>query len=260
MIGHERVRAAIGSRFPRVMLFIGPPSVGKRTLAETIRKEHNIGRDDVLRVGKLSVLTARDVVRYASMAPRGDYRLLIVRLDGSSQAAQNVLLKALEEAPETTRFILTSEDLPQPTIASRCEVHRFSLLSDEEVVKVLLEKDFKEGTARKLAALSGGRVRRALEAGKISDLKVPVLSMVRALMEKDGKAVELLSTKWTDEHTDLLATLCRERITARWSVFQEAEVGDLTKILAFYVLQALRTDAKPKLMVRTRLMTILRGL
>lgn len=259
VVGHGGLLSRLMGVLPSVSLFVGPSSVGKWTAAEYLRGVHEVSSADVLRVRRLTAEDARAIVRFASKAAHGTIRLVIVRLDGASPATLSALLKSLEEAPSSTRFILTATELPPATIVSRATVFRFPLLSDEQVEDVLLLRKFKPTEAKRYAALAGGQVRRALDLVEGMDAKVTVLAAVRALRERDAEALDNLAGKWEDQHTGLLATLCRELLTSRWRIFSNAEVEGLGKKTALAILTALRPDIRPRLVVRASLASVLRG-
>lgn len=259
VVGHERITRVLAAELPPVSLFIGPDSVGKWTTAEWLRREHAIQDGDLLRIRRLSADDARTITRFATVAPVGERKLVICRLDKSLPASMNALLKTLEEASESVRFILISRDMPMLTIASRAEIERFGLLTEAEVAEVLQKKNFSANQAKIYAALSGGQVRKALRAAEGLDAKVTVLSAVRAIREKDADALDNLAGKWTDEHTELLSELCLEAITGRWRIFNEAEVEGMGRRLPLKILTALRNRIRPRLVVRASLMSVLKG-
>ena len=87
--------------------------------------------------------------------------------DDLNQEGANCLLKTLEEPPPRSVLILigTSADRQLPTIRSRAQLVRFQPLAEEIVAQLLLERKIvsNPSEARRLAAHSGGSVRRAAE-------------------------------------------------------------------------------------------------
>lgn len=259
VVGHEQIRQRLTGRLPSAALFLGPASVGKWTLAEHLRAEHKILAGDVLRVRQLTAEAARTVVRFCHSAPMGKRRLALIRLDGADPRQLHMLLKTLEEAPASTHIILLAQELPLETISSRTEIHSFSLLSDAQVEDVLLQRKFKPGDAKRWAALAGGQVRNALDLSDGLDAKVTVLAAIRAIRERDANALDNLAGKWGDQHSLLLGSLCREAVTGRWRIFDPAEVEGMGRRLPLSILFALRADIRPRLVVRSSLMAILKG-
>lgn len=255
VIGHQPHERALRAHLPAVSLFVGPDSVGKTTLAFQLVRAHDA---DLMRFQHLTVETARTCSEAAMMAPPRDLRVIMLDLDGASESSLTVLLKALEEAPPTTKFILIASELPMNTIVSRCSVFSFALLSEDDVAEILERKKFAPAEARKLAALSGGQIQTALKFADNLDAKVTVLSALRAIRERDSKALDGLAIKWADPHTELLSQLCREALTRRWRVFQAAEVEGMSGKLAMSILIALRANVRPRLVVRSSLMSVMK--
>jgi len=241
-----------------VSLLVGPTSVGKTTLAFEVLREHEITGADVIRSRDLTVDSARRIMHDSHVAPVGHTRVFMIDLDGASYAALSVLLKTLEEAPPTTRFILIASEMPPETIASRCDILRFPLLTTAEVEEILLRKKFSPGVASNLARLSGGQVSTALMHAEGSEAKVVVLAALRALQERDEDALDNLASRWEEQHTELLAQLCREALTQRWKVFQAAEVEGLRSKVALDILVKLRANIRPRLVIHASLMSVLK--
>ena len=134
-----------------------------------------IGRSlhvDVLAVepderASIKIDVIRDVLERTGYRPfEGQRRVVIVRdADTLEVAAQNALLKSLEEPPPATVFVLTTA-VPSallPTVQSRCMRLRFGRLPAREVAHVLMrDHEMAERDARAAASLSDGRVGVAL--------------------------------------------------------------------------------------------------
>ena len=109
----------------------------------------------------------REVQRSLSLAPY-EARLrvaLLLNFDRATIAAQNALLKTLEEAPERAILILTASDPENllATIVSRCEVLRLRPLAPADLAAVLQTHSAAVAdSALRYACLSGGRPGLAL--------------------------------------------------------------------------------------------------
>ena len=81
-------------------------------------------------------------------------------------AAQNALLKTLEEPPSASVFMLVTSrpDVLLPTVRSRCPRLRFRPLGADEVAAALIKRGRSEAEARAVAATADGSIGRALEA------------------------------------------------------------------------------------------------
>ncbi|OGR44092.1 MAG: hypothetical protein A2X35_12900 [Elusimicrobia bacterium GWA2_61_42] len=117
----------------------------------------------------LKIDTMRELTRWAQQKPMlSDWKVFIVRdAEALMPAAQNALLKTLEEPPPGTVVILTVSRKTSllSTILSRCCLVEFGLLP-RAAAKTLLEA---QGTgpddAGALAALGGGSLEKSAEAG-----------------------------------------------------------------------------------------------
>ena len=119
--------------------------------------------------GTIKIEQVRDVIDRAGYRPfEGRRRVVIVdEADAMVTAAQNALLKTLEEPPSASIFILVSSlpDALLPTVLSRCPRLRFGPLSVTEIAAVLIrDHGYSEADARAAAADADGSVGRALSA------------------------------------------------------------------------------------------------
>src|SRR4029450_11715787 len=120
-------------------------------------------------MGSIKIEAVRDVVDRAGYRPfEGRRRVVIINeADALVDAAQNALLKTLEEMPPTSIFVLVSSlpDALLPTVRSRCPRLRFGPLSAAEVAQVLVrDHRYSDADARAAAADADGSVGRALAA------------------------------------------------------------------------------------------------
>lgn len=90
---------------------------------------------------------------------------VLVNADRMTPEAGNSLLKVLEEPPPQVVVILIAEStVPMlPTVVSRCQLVRFSLIPLPLIEKALVDRHgVAPGQARFLASLSGGQLGRAI--------------------------------------------------------------------------------------------------
>lgn len=192
-------RAFSAGRFPHALLFQGEKGVGKQTLASLIAKAlvcrdparapcgscpgciraaagshpdirtvQGSGVSGALSVDAVSQMLA-DAYRMPEEAP---YNVYIVHLGASTQpAAQNKLLKLIEEPPRSAVFILLcpTAEAVLPTIRSRAQIFTLRPPSCEEAADWLCRhKNVEPGRAGELAYLCGGnlgRMQEELEGG-----------------------------------------------------------------------------------------------
>ena len=205
IVGHRRLvallsRAIARETLPPALLLAGPPGIGKRRAALAVasavnclqpRSSPELERDacgecaacrriargvhpDVIVVepgdtGVIKIEQVRDVVDRAGYRPfEGRRRVVVIdEADSLVPAAQNALLKTLEEPPSASIFLLVSSmpDALLSTVRSRCPRLRFGALAPAEVSEVLMrDHGYGEPDARAAAADADGSVGRALAA------------------------------------------------------------------------------------------------
>ncbi|MBI4298362.1 MAG: DNA polymerase III subunit delta' [Chloroflexi bacterium] len=206
-VGHDTAvsllqRSLRGDRLSHAYLFVGPPHVGKRTLAlelaqavNCLDSERPCGQcSQCLRIAKnqhpdvqivalipqeegvrermrteIAIDQVREIQRVASLKPfEGKNRVFI--FDGAerlSEEAANCLLKTLEEPPDHVLLILLTsrEESLLPTLKSRCQRIEFRPLSVERVAKELEARySVDHARAQELARQSEGCLGWALAA------------------------------------------------------------------------------------------------
>jgi DNA polymerase-3 subunit delta' len=118
--------------------------------------------------GAIKIEQIRDMVDRAAYRPfEGKRRVVIIdEADALVVAAQNALLKTLEEPPSASVFILLTArpDVLLPTVRSRCPVLRFRPLNPVDLASALVARGWSETEARAVAASADGSIGRALEA------------------------------------------------------------------------------------------------
>ena len=227
--GHTRLTALISraiarDTLPPTLLFAGPSGVGKWLVArataqvlnclEPVRNQTRLPLDacgtcracdrlargvhvDVIFLepderASIKIDVIREVLSRTGYRPfEGNRRVVLIReADTLEPAAQNALLKSLEEPPPGTMFILTTA-VPGallPTVRSRCMRLRFGRLTSAEVAAVLVrDHDRSEAEARDTAPLADGSIGQALA---LSDGDVISLrdSAMRLLRQTSGRS------------------------------------------------------------------------
>lgn len=223
LIGHSKqlqsMRAALANqRLHHAYLFTGPEGVGKRTIALALAKAVHCseltgdycGRcvncasiidsnhPDVRFVqtlpGKkeISIQQVREIereLRFRSFS--GKRKIAIVDPAASMNvAAQNALLKTLEEPPENSLIVLVTPNAGGllPTLRSRCLRLSFAPLSRAQVAAFLqAEQKIKAEEAEVLAAMSMGSIGVAvnLDQQALSEKRRIWTGMLSALKAKD---------------------------------------------------------------------------
>jgi hypothetical protein len=245
VVGHEQVLERLHLQVSPVTLLLGPPSVGKTTLAEEVFAGLGVVGALLRRYEDLRVADTRQIATFTSRRtkePKG----LIVQLDGVTDEAANAMLKILEEPPPDTYFMLCASAPPLLTITSRAQVYRFGYLTDEQVAAILMSTKpiLSRERAEKAARSSGGQIARAREMARLEESKGPVLSALHAVAFGDeelfsnavgGKReVEINGSKFREDafgstQWRLLQTWAREALSGRWRTFSPAESYGLQK-------------------------------
>lgn len=198
-LGNEEIKAALSAafalqRFPHAVVLQGEPGCGKRTLAKLIAQALVCRNRELAPCGKcpsciraaagshpdiriekgsgatrsLSVDAIRAVTADAYRMPEEADVSVFILLMGTktSEAAQNKLLKVIEEPPEGAVFLLVCDSAEQllPTIRSRVQSFTLKPPSLEQAAEYVREKaGLSQEEARRLAALCNGNIGRMLE-------------------------------------------------------------------------------------------------
>ena len=195
IVGHRTLvgllaRSIERGTLPPSLILAGPSGVGKRLAAVSTAQALNCSHSgcgtcptctriargvhpdvNILEPGdsgSIKIDQVRDIVDRAAYRPfEGRHRVVIIdAADALVAAAQNALLKTLEEPPSTASFMLVTSvpDVLLPTVRSRCPRLTFRPLGADEVATVLMRRGYSEHDARVVAATANGSVGRALEA------------------------------------------------------------------------------------------------
>lgn len=104
------------------------------------------------------------------------YKVAILwNADKLNMQAANALLKILEEPPKNTVFVLIAENTTRllPTIISRCQNTKLSLISSKEIADQLIgSQNLPQKEAAKIAFISEGSYARALQLANNTDHSV----------------------------------------------------------------------------------------
>jgi DNA polymerase-3 subunit delta' len=149
-------------------------------------------RDRVMQELGIPVIRSFLIEAAARRAARGRGKVFVVlEAELMSPAAQNALLKTLEEPPPGVTIILVAEQPEQllPTTLSRCRMVRFGLLPREFVARKLAEQGTPPAEAAFWAAFTDGSVGRAarLRARGMYEVKTGMIDRIAA-MNRAGDA------------------------------------------------------------------------
>jgi DNA polymerase III subunit delta' len=239
IVGPEGIgKATLAFRFARTVLADGEKGDARRALDRdhpVFRKVAALSHPNLLLIRRSWVEKSKRYSQWIGVeevrrlraflghsAGEGGWRVVVVdRADELNQNAANALLKALEEPPPRTLFLLISsaEGRLPVTIRSRTRTLRVAALGEddlEKAVRTALERDGHETDAKTLAtalALSQGSVRRALElvSNRGIELYREILVALGGLPEIDGpelhRLVDRLAGAAESERFDLYLAL-----------------------------------------------------
>ncbi len=248
-IGHDRVqrflqRAIAQRSLGHAVLFAGPESVGKQTLAfdltaallcsrqpndpcwecrdckGILRQQHPDFHLVQLEEGRRTIRMDQVAAlqRAVSLRPYQAPQRVSLILDAhllQPEASQR-LLKTLEEPPAHNTLVLTAVSLhllPQ-TLLSRCQVWRLTALPRRRIQTVLEQRGVPQERAAFLAAASLGRLGWAIAASARPELREQEEAMVQALL-RTLRADRAARTALVDEMLDEISDV--DRLFDLWS-------------------------------------------
>ena len=198
IVGHQAIKTYLQrsidtARVAHAYALVGPEGVGKSMVAtvfaqallcpdakggapcdhcRTCRQVHHRRHTDFhvvsLEDGSIGIDRVRELQRELALKPFEAERKVAVidDADALTDAAQNSLLKTLEEPPGQTVILLvaTNPNSLLPTVRSRCYVLRFQPLPAADVIRYLTGNGVGEDEAVFAATLGGGSLKAALSA------------------------------------------------------------------------------------------------
>jgi DNA polymerase-3 subunit delta' len=202
IIGHDSAvrllqQSLMADHLAQAYLFVGPPQIGKTTVALQLAQAVNCQSEkrpcgeclscqkiarhvhpDVRIIeadqGVLKIAQIRELQREASLSPyEGRWRVFVIpNFQLATAEAANALLKTLEEPPRQVILVLTATDVGAllPTIISRCQVVFLQPLPVAQVAEALRRQKVSHEEADLLARISEGRIGWALQA--VSDKQI----------------------------------------------------------------------------------------
>lgn len=231
LYGHKNIvnileNTVAGNKISNAYLFVGDDGIGKRFMAEYFAmmvnckskvykpcfkcgsciKMSSKNHPDTFVIepdgNSIKVETIRDfVIKEMNIKPYQSYKKIFIIDDAHKMtaAAQNALLKTLEEPPLYGLFILTAPKREEllPTIVSRCNVVRFTKESVENIKNYLVfEHNIDKEKASVLAVIADGNFK---EADKLSNeeyirLRIELIDIINEII---GSSIFSVLDKYT---------------------------------------------------------------
>lgn len=195
-----------------VWMLCGPRGIGKATLAYKIAKQvygnvgdffiidlaHNVDERGNLKpdAKNISVNTVRNMIEKMQMSSMsGQWRVVLIdAVDELTVAAENAILKLLEEPPQQTLFLLVTHQLSNvlPTVRSRARVEKMHPLTMSELRELCVRFMPDEEISTEILKLSNGSF------GKIANLKatggdIIYEELLNVLQNKHSNASDMMS-------------------------------------------------------------------
>lgn len=220
----ERIENIITCRrVAHAYLFTGPKGIGKNTIAGIFAKAllcdggtgkpcelcnsckqlDTYNHPDFERVklekASIGVNQIRDMQREMKIKPyKSNWKIYIIEnAHKMTEQAQNALLKTLEEPPEYVVIFLLAESIDAllPTVISRCQGIRIGRLKEEEIKKILMDRNnVLEDKALVISRISEGipgRAIKLLESEDYLDLRDQLMGIISDI--KDWRGADALS-------------------------------------------------------------------
>lgn len=201
-------RSVRQGRLAHAYLFAGPGQVGKTTLARewakwqlceqpkgevacgqcrqclAIERGQNPDliilspaveeKDGIVKTSEISIKEARELQRQLSLFPYSAKRKIAIIEEAATMSgeAANALLKTLEEPSSQSLIILISSNWQSilPTIISRCQLIKFSLVPEKEIVAGLKKLSVRENIISEAVNLAAGKAGRAIRLAQEPEL------------------------------------------------------------------------------------------
>jgi DNA polymerase-3 subunit delta' len=264
IIGHENVKLQITNslkkdRFHHAHIIVGEDGIGKSYIAKFIAlkvlgKERDIPYADMLcfkmdsNKKSIGIEDVRNIIMETNKKPfEGDKKVIIIHeMDKMTEAAQNTLLKTIEEPPQGVYILILCENIESilDTIKSRCEIYKLNRLGKTEITRFIDSKysNINDEEKRAIVAFSDGipgRCEKYIEDASFVKLRDTALEILLSLDNK--KIDEILKyeeflmknkNQWAEVYTWFLSYI-RDMLIYK-------ETGDIDDIINIDKIQQIK--------------------
>lgn len=271
IIGHRRVLKFLehvlqNDQVSHAYLFYGPEKVGKGSVAKVFARQ--IAGEDKMAERRVSIVRPEGSLKIGEIRslqhelsltnPYGNKRVVVLGdIDKMTREAQNAFLKLLEEPQTQVVFILLAKKLKSilPTIISRAQLVRFSVVPTQEIKKALQGRGKDPSDADQVARLAGGRpglaftfVDNEQEYNEIKKQAKVFLSLIQAGTVERFRIARNISSEekpeamldiWEGVLRDLLVLPLQKETLTHYELLTELEVAS-RKISISKTVKALR--------------------
>lgn len=250
--GHEVVwsilqRQLLAERMPHAMAFTGPSGIGKKVMAWALaqslvceepsetpcgicgpcRRVENHASENVLCIepvkSSIRLEATGQILDFLSLRLLGRARVIII--DGAqllNPQAANSLLKAIEEPPPQTFFILLTPEISQliPTLRSRVQVIRFAPLTAAQ-----LGAGDASLPAWLLSSARGSfELLESFRDPALQEIRSQVMTFLKASVSGDRQGLDAVLNLTRDRDAALNITHFLQQFLRDWSVVETGQV------------------------------------
>jgi DNA polymerase III subunit delta' len=209
IIGHDNIKLQIlnsmkKDRFHHAHIIVGEDGIGKSNMAKAIAlkilgKDKDIPYPDIIpfrmesNKKSIGVEEVRNIIAETNKKPfEGDKKVIIIHeMDRMTEAAQNTLLKTIEEPPGGVYILILCENIESvlDTIKSRCEIYKLNRLVKAEMKQFLDIRypGMSDAEKEAIAAFSDGipgRSEKYMEDPAFVEIRDTALEILLSLNDK----------------------------------------------------------------------------
>lgn len=213
MIKSQIQNSMILNRLSHAIIFVGEDGLGKSLLAKELAVEI-LGKSEIKQYvdiiefqlfrnkKSIGIEEVKYIIEEINKKPyEGDKKvILLYNSNKITEAAQNALLKTIEEPPKGAFIILLCEKLDGilDTVKSRCQIYKFNRLNPKDM-KIFLYNKFPNLSTHKMAAIMAfsdgipGRAEEFISSSVLSEIRDIVVKIFRNLYDENTNFISEFS-------------------------------------------------------------------